>query len=75
MFIDSLSSLVALKKKPQKKPTNHPYIANVLEIYNKLMKLEKSVVLLWIISHVGIKGHESVELFRMQISQRKLMTS
>ena len=57
IFTDSLSSLMAL----QGNKYDHPYIIELLDLYSELVTLQKSVVLAWVPSHVGIKGNEKVD--------------
>lgn len=57
IFADSLSTLVAALKG---KATNHPYIADMLETYDNLVKLQKSTLLAWISGH-GIKGNKQLD--------------
>lgn len=57
IFTDSLSSLVALKRKV----TNHSHIADMIGTYNNLVKLQNFVVLVWIPGYVSIKGNEKVD--------------
>ena len=59
IFSDSLSVLQTLNKHK----ISHPFIADILELYNSLInKQNKKIVLAWIPSHVGIKGNEVVDM-------------
>ena len=40
---------------------DHPYTFEILEAYSELVEMQKSVVLAWVLSHVGIKGNEKVD--------------
>ena len=57
IYTDSLSSLMALKGNQ----FDHPYTFEILEAYSELVEMQKSVVLAWVPSHVGIKGNEKVD--------------
>ena len=41
---------------------DHPYIVELLQTYTHLCSQNKSVILAWIPSHVGIKGNEKVDI-------------
>ena len=42
--------------------SDHPYIVELLQTYTHLCSQNKSVILAWIPSHVGIKGNEKVDI-------------
>ena len=57
IFTDSLSSLQALDSNN----CNHPFIQDILELFNDCLSVNKKVVLAWVPSHVGIKGNEKAD--------------
>ena len=57
IFTDSLSSLAALSSSK----IDHPLVLNLFEKYSRLIQQDKSVVLAWIPSHVGIKGNDKAD--------------
>ena len=73
IFTDSLSSLMALKSNQ----SHHPYVSELLQKYSDLVRLNKTVVLAWVPSHVGIKGNEKAdtlakEALNLEISNIKI---
>lgn len=50
IFIDSLWIILGEPK--------HPYILHIRETYTEIVKLQKSIVLDWILSHVGTSDNE-----------------
>ena len=65
VFTDSLSSLLALKGHELK----HPSVTALREAYSNLVQLQKSVVLAWVPSHVGIQGNEKVDALAKEALQ------
>ena len=65
VFTDSLSSLLALKGHEPK----HPALLALREAYSNLVRLQKSVVLAWVPSHVGIRGNEKVDALAKEALQ------
>ena len=57
IFSDSLSCLQAIASFKH----SHPLILKILERYNLLYQHNKSVLLCWIPSHMGIKGNEAAD--------------
>ena len=57
IFTDSLSSLQALESNN----CDHPFIQDILKLYNDCLSVNKKVVLAWVPSHVGIKGNEKAD--------------
>ena len=57
IFSDSLSSLQALDSNN----CDHPFIQDILKLYNDCLSVNKKVVLAWVPSHVGIKGNEKAD--------------
>ena len=45
---------------------DHPYIVELLHTYTCLCSQNKSVILAWIPSHVGIGGNEEVDMLAME---------
>ena len=54
IFTDSLSSLQGLDCNNY----DHPFIQDILKLFNDCCSVNKKVVLAWVHSHVGIKGNE-----------------
>ena len=57
IFTDSLSSLQALDSNN----CDHPFIQDILKLFNDCLSVNKKVVLAWVPSHVGIKGNEKAD--------------
>ena len=57
IFSYSLSSLQALDSNN----CDHPFIQDILKLFNDCLSLNKKVVLAWVPSHVGIKGNEKAD--------------
>ena len=57
IFTDSLSCLQALDSKN----CDHPFIQDILQLFNDCFSVNKKVVLAWFPSHVGIKGNEKAD--------------
>ena len=57
IYTDSLSSLQAIHGSD----CDHPYIQDILKLYNQCLLNNKKVVLAWVPSHVGIKGNEKAD--------------
>ena len=57
IFSDSLSSLQALDSNN----CDHPFIQDILKLFNDCCSVNKIVVLAWVPSHVGIKGNEKAD--------------
>ena len=57
IFTDSLSSLQALDSNN----CDHPFIQDILKLFNDCLSVNKKVVLPWLPSHVGIKGNEEAD--------------
>ena len=57
IFCDSLSSLQALDGNN----CDHPFIQDILKLFNDCCSVNKTVVLAWVPSHVGIKGNEKAD--------------
>ena len=57
IFCDSLSSLQALDSNN----CDHPFIQDILKLFNDCCSVNKKVVLAWVPSHVGIKGNEKAD--------------
>ena len=57
IFTDSLSSLQALDSNN----CDHPFIQDILKLFNDSLSVNKKVVLAWVPSHVGIKGNEKAD--------------
>ena len=57
IFCDSLSSLQALDGNN----CDHPFIQDILKLFNDCCSVNKKVVLAWVPSHVGIKGNEKAD--------------
>ena len=53
IFTDSLSSLQALDSNN----CDHPFIQDILKLFNYCLLVNKKVVLAWVPSHVGIRGN------------------
>ena len=68
VFTDSLSSLLALKGHALK----HPTVTALREAYSNLVQLQKSVVLAWVPSHVGIQGNEKVDALAKEALQMEV---
>ena len=62
VFSDSLSSLQALNGIT----CDHPFIQDILKLYNNCLSVNKRVVLAWVPSHVGIKGNEKADKLAKQ---------
>ncbi|KAJ8043486.1 hypothetical protein HOLleu_10590 [Holothuria leucospilota] len=65
VFTDSLSSLLALQGHEEK----HPCVMSLREIHSNLVRLQKSVVLAWVPSHVGIHGNEKADTLAKEALQ------
>ena len=57
IFTDSLSSLQALDSNK----CDHPFIQDILKCFNDCLSVNKKVILVWVPSHVGIKGNEKAD--------------
>ena len=57
IFCDSLSSLQALDGNN----CDHPFIQDILKLFNDCCSVIKKVVLAWVPSHVGIKDNEKAD--------------
>ena len=57
IFTDSLSSFQALDSNN----CDHPFIQDILKLFNDCLSVNKKVVLAWVPSHVGIKGNEKAD--------------
>ena len=57
IFADSLSSLQAVDSNN----CDHPFIQDILKLFNDCCSGNKKVVLAWVPSHVGIKGNEKAD--------------
>ena len=57
IFSDALSSLQALHSNN----CDHPFIQDILKLFNDCCLVNKKVVLAWVSSHVGIKGNEKAD--------------
>ena len=57
IFTDSLSSLQALDSNN----CDHPFIQDILKLFNDCLSMNKKIVLAWVPSHVGIKGNEKAD--------------
>ena len=57
IFTDSLSSLQAFDSNN----CDHPFIQDILKLFNDCLSVNKKVVLAWVPSHVGIKGNEKAD--------------
>ena len=51
-----MSSLQALDSN-----CDHPFIQDILKLFNDCLSVNKKVVLSWVPSHVGIKGNEKAD--------------
>ena len=57
IFTDSLSSLQALNSNN----CDHPFIQDILKLFNDCLSVNTKVVLAWVQSHVGIKDNEKAD--------------
>ena len=57
LFTDSLSSLQALDSNN----CDHPFVQDILKLFNDCLSVNKKVVLTWVPSHVGIKGNKKAD--------------
>ena len=57
IFTDSLPSFQALDSNN----CDHPFIQDILKLFNDCFSVNKKVVLTWVPSHVGIKGNKKAD--------------
>ena len=57
IFTDSLSSLQALDSSN----CDHPFIQDILKLFNDCLLVNKKVVIAWVPSHLGIRGNEKAD--------------
>ena len=64
IFTDSSSSLQA----------HHPFVQDILKLFNDCLLVNKKVVLAWVLSHVGIKGNEKADKLAKQVRKSPIQT-
>ena len=62
IFSDSLSNFQALDSNN----CDHPFIQDILKLFNDCCLVNKKVVVAWVPSHVSIKGNEKADKFAKQ---------
>ena len=70
VFFDILSSLVAIQEGNQ----NYPYIQEILETYHYLTGFGKTVVLVWVSSHLSIRGNQIADTLAKEATKMTITT-